>query len=81
MANSSANYYLQRNNKNIETLNRILEESLPLFCQDYFLGIDSQTSALTRLNYAHDLKIFFYFLQEIKFKNSKIVKDFTLNEP
>ncbi len=80
MANSSANYYLQRNNKNIETLNRILEESLPLFCQDYFLGIDSQTSALTRLNYAHDLKIFFYFLQEIKFKNSKIVKDFTLED-
>ena len=77
---STSNYYVQRNNKNIETIERLLEESLPLFCYDYFLAIDSQTSTLTRLNYAHDLKIFFYFLQEKKFRKSKQVKQFTLED-
>lgn len=76
----SANYYVDRNNKNLETIERLLDESLPPFCGDYFLAIDSQTSTLTRLNYAHDLKIFFYFLQEKKFRKSKFVKDFTLDD-
>lgn len=76
----AANYYVQRNNKNIETIDRLLDEVLPSFCYDYFLAIDSQTSTLTRLNYAHDLKIFFYFLQEKKFRKSKLVKDFTLED-
>ncbi len=73
----NSNYYAQRNNKNLETLDRILDESLPPFCADYFLAIDSQTSALTRLNYAHDLKIFFYYLINRRFKGMD-VKDFTL---
>lgn len=74
------NYYSERNNKNLETIEKLLEESLPSFCGDYFLAIDSQTSTLTRLNYAHDLKIFFYFLQEKKFRKSKSVKEFTLDD-
>ena len=73
-------FYVKRNNKNLETVDRLLENDLPLFCYDYFLAIDSQTSTLTRLNYAHDLKIFFYFLQERKFRGKKLVKDFTLND-
>ena len=72
-------YYLQRNNENLETIEKLLNEELPSFCYDYFLGIDSQTSTLTRLNYAHDLKIFFYFLSIKKFKN-KSVQDFTLED-
>lgn len=76
----SANYYVERNNKNLEKIEILLEESLPSFCYDYFLAIDSQTSTLTRLNYAHDLKIFFYFLQEKKFRKSKSVADFTLED-
>lgn len=79
MADKS-NYYVQRNNKNLETLDRILEEDLPSFCYDYFLAIDSQTSPLTRMNYAHDLKIFFYFLLNKRFKCDKSVKDLTLEE-
>ncbi|MBO5327673.1 MAG: tyrosine-type recombinase/integrase, partial [Clostridia bacterium] len=43
-------------------------------------AIDGQTSALTRLNYAHDLKIFFYFLLLKRFKRINDVKDFTLND-
>ncbi len=77
---ATSNFYVQRNNKNLETIERILDEELPSFCYDYFLAIDSQTSTLTRLNYAHDLKIFFYFLQEKKFRKSKSVKDFTLDD-
>ncbi|MBE7088161.1 MAG: integrase [Clostridiales bacterium] len=74
------NYYLQRNNKNLQTLEKLLDESLPEFCVQYFMAIDMQTSTLTRLNYAHDLKIFFYFLQEKKFRGKKLVKDITLSD-
>ena len=77
---SSSNYYVQRNNKSLETLEKILDQDLPSFCFDYFLAIDGQTSALTRLNYAHDLKIFFYFLLLKRFKRINDVKDFTLND-
>lgn len=75
----SVDYYVQRNNKNLETIERLLENDLPTFCYDYFLAIDSQTSTLTRLNYAHDLKIFFYFLTQKRFRG-KSVKDFTLDD-
>lgn len=73
-------YYIKRNNKNLDTIDKLLEESLPNFCYDYFMAIDSQTSTLTRLNYAHDLKIFFNFLLEKKFRSKKSVKEFTLED-
>lgn len=73
-------YYTQRNNKNLETIERLLENDLPSFCYDYFIAIDSLTSTLTRLNYAHDLKLFFYFLQEKKYHGKKSFKDFTLDD-
>ncbi len=79
MANNS-DFYAQRNNKNLETIDRLLNDCLPSFLYDYFLAIDSQTSTLTRLNYAHDLKIFFYFLQERKFHGKKTVQEMTLSE-
>lgn len=75
MANQS-NYYVERNNKNIQKIEKLLDE-LPPFCYDYFLAIENQTSTLTRLNYAHDLRIFFYFLQTKKF-SSKTIIEFTL---
>ncbi|MDE7301208.1 MAG: tyrosine-type recombinase/integrase [Clostridia bacterium] len=74
-----SDYYAQRNNKNIETINRLLDEELPPFCFDYFMAIDSQTSTLTRLNYAHDLKIFFDYLCKKRIK-SKTVQELTLND-
>lgn len=77
---NSADYYTQRNNKNIEVINRMLDEDLPAFCLDYFLGIDSLTSTLTRLNYAHDLKIFFAFLCEKRYGGKKTVKELTLED-
>ena len=74
-----SNYFVERNLKNLETIERLLNE-LPSFCFDYFISIESQTSTLTRLNYAHDLKIFFYYLQEKKFRKNKVVSGFTLED-
>ncbi|MGN0808270.1 MAG: tyrosine-type recombinase/integrase [Candidatus Coproplasma sp.] len=75
----NTDYYTQRNFENIEVINRILENDLPAFCLDYFTAIDSMTSTLTRLNYAHDLRIFFDFLSNKRF-NNKSVKMFTLDD-
>ena len=77
---TNTDYYAQRNNKNIETINRILDEDLPAFCLDYFLAIDGQTSTLTRLNYAHDLKIFFDFLCKKRLGGRKIVQELTIGD-
>lgn len=76
----ASNYYVERNNKNLKIIERLLEEELPSFCYDYFLAIDSQTSTLTRLNYAHDLKIFFHFLCEKKYRKNRPVKEITLED-
>lgn len=72
-----SDFYIQRNLKNIKTIERLLEDDLPSFCFDYFMAIDAQTSTLTRLNYAHDLKIFFYYLCAKKYRD-KDVKELTL---
>ena len=74
----NSDYYAQRNLKNIEVINRLLDEDLPPFCADYFMAIDSQTSTLTRLNYAHDLKIFFDFLCRKRLGGKKNPKELTL---
>lgn len=79
-SNNSSNYYNERNNRNLEAIGVLLKDELPDFCSDYFLAIESQTSPLTRLNYAHDLKIFFYFLMTARFKNYSSAKQFTLND-
>ena len=73
-------YFKERNYKTSLKIKEILSE-LPYFCQEYFIGVESQTSYLTRLNYANDLKIFFYFLTtEIYEFNGKKIKDLTLED-
>ena len=54
-------YFQQRNVKNEQQIREILKE-LPIFCEEFFLGIESRTTPLTRLGYAQDLKRFFTFL-------------------
>lgn len=75
---NNSNFYDLRNKKNIETIERLLDEDLPPFCLDYFMAIDSMTSTLTRLNYAHDLKIFFDFMCKKRYGNKKTPKEVTL---
>lgn len=57
----SENYYIQRNDNNITRL-RELKAELPYFCSEFFVGVENTTTPLTRLNYAYDLRIFFYYL-------------------
>jgi Site-specific recombinase XerD len=68
-------YFDIRNRNSLETLSKKLE-GLPVFCEDFIIGIEQKTSALTRLGYVSDLEIFFDFL--IKkvpyFKAKKIVE-------
>ena len=41
---------------------RELEEQLPLFCRDFFRGIDSQVAPRTKIAYAYDLIVFFNYI-------------------
>ena len=70
------NYYTKRNINDIDKISELLEE-LPSFCADYFLGVESRTSSQTRLKYAYDLRIFFDFLCQRKYKHYDVL-DLTL---
>ena len=71
-------FYQKRNIKNLERI-EALKEELPPFVDEYFLGIENQTSTLTRLNYAYDLRIFFDFLSK-KCLRGKAVCAITLSD-
>ena len=60
MANNTS-YFNERNRKCTQKIREILKE-LPDFLYDYFVGIENNTSALTRLNYAYDMRTFFTYL-------------------
>lgn len=69
------NYHEQVNIDNAVKLRSLLD-TLPLFCKDFFRGIEPTTSSRTRIAYAYDLGIFFEFL---KSKNP-IVKNIPIKE-
>ena len=56
-------YHDQKDIENIKHLRELTKE-LPLFCADFFRGIEPRTSSRTRIAYAYDLGIFFQFLQK-----------------
>lgn len=58
---NKSDYFKQRDENNILKI-RELRLELPSFCSQFFMGIENQTTSLTRLSYARDLKIFFDFL-------------------
>lgn len=70
------NYYVKRNISDLDKIAELLND-LPPFCEDYFLGIETRTSSQTRLKYAYDLRIFFDFLCQRKYKNLDVL-DLTL---
>ena len=57
------NSYVKQRARNLTIRLRQAMLELPEFCTDFFRSIEPQTSPLTRLAYAYDLKLFFYFLQ------------------
>ena len=77
----ASNYFKERD-KNIAKRLRTIRDELPEFCEEFFVGIEPQTSALTRLNYAYDLRIFFdYLLKNVRaFKDYKDVYDFEVDD-
>lgn len=60
MANT-VSYHQQIEMKRIQRIRDIVKE-LPDACSDYFFAISQTTSALTRLAYAYDLRLFFQYL-------------------
>ena len=61
-------------------LHELLRE-LPEVCSDYFIAIEQQTSPLTRLSYAYDLKLFFQYLSdELPRFGGKPVEAFTIED-
>ena len=66
-------FYQKRDLSNRLKMSKYLEQ-LPDFCLDYFIGIENNTSSLTRYNYAMDLYVFFNYLSRFVFhkKESEI---------
>lgn len=73
----SQSYYEQREISCIKRINAIVDE-LPYFVKDFFVGVELRTSALTRLNYAYDLRVFFDFLSKKVFR--KPIQDIELKD-
>ena len=53
---------------------------LPELCYDFISSVSQRTSELTRLNYVHDLKLFFTFLHEYISGFENKPKDYTIDE-
>lgn len=56
--------YYEKVNNNNELRLRELCAKLPIFCRQFFIGIQSTTSSRTRIAYAYDLGIFFEYIHE-----------------
>lgn len=61
------NFYEKRDMQNRKKTGQYLEE-LPEFCYDFFIGVENNTSSLTRYNYAMDFSVFFDYLGQYVFK-------------
>lgn len=55
------NYHDEVTKQNVLKMREVLK-TLPAFCREYFIGIQEQTAARTRLAYAYDIRIFFEYL-------------------
>lgn len=72
-------YHEIKDIENIQKLRELIKE-LPLFCPEFFRGIEPRTSSRTRIAYAYDLKIFFDFLRKENPVYSRLERtEFTLS--
>lgn len=77
---TALSYHDQKDIENIKHLRELIKE-LPLFCSDFFRGIEPRTSSRTRIAYAYDLSVFFEFLQkENPLFHSKEIKEIQLDD-
>ena len=79
MPNDVNSYYEEVSRKMIKEQRNLLAQ-LPKFCTEFFRGIDATTAPRTRVGYARDLKLFFYFIvtNHPDYKN-KSIKDIPLS--
>lgn len=59
----SKNYHDEQNNKNTMKMREVVA-TLPVFCKQFFRGIQDYTSSRTRLAYAYDIRVFFEYMHE-----------------
>lgn len=71
------NYYEKRDLNNRLKMSKYTEK-LPDYCLDFFVGIENNTSSLTRYNYAMDLYVFYNYLSKYVFHKSEL--DITLDD-
>lgn len=64
-------YYETREINCVDRLNNIIKD-LPYYVEDFFIGTENRTQALTRLNYGYDLRVFFNFLSKKIYQNKKM---------
>ncbi len=73
--------YFDNRNKDVILKIRELRSELPSFCNEFFIGVESRTTPLTRLAYAYDLRIFFdYILSYVREFRSYTLDTFGLAE-
>ncbi len=74
-------YHKEENLKLTKKL-RSLQEDLPGFCSDFFRGVSDTLQIKTRIVYAEDLRIFFFYLCNVNenFSNRSNEKDFTVDD-
>ncbi len=74
-------YHKEQNLKLTQKL-RSLQSELPDFCTDFFRGVADTLQIKTRIVYAEDLRLFFYYLYNYdeKFSDRKDQCDFTLSD-
>ncbi len=63
-------FYKKRDLQNRLKMSKYLEK-LPDYCYDFFIGIENNTSSLTRYNYAMDLFVFFNYLAKYVLKKDE----------
>lgn len=72
-----SNYYLEQNKKISKKVFKYIS-TLPPYVAQFFVGIESTTTPLTRASYAMDLRIFYDYLANHVF--GKSTKDITLED-
>jgi len=73
-------YHNESHQERVKKFRNILKD-LPDFCREFFRGIEPNTSMLTRLNYAYDLRLFFEFItSEIKEFSEYTPSTFTIEQ-
>lgn len=69
-------YHEKVNNENELHLRELCQE-LPVFCRQFFIGIEPSTSSRTRISYAYDLGVFFHYIHDNNPIYSKMeIRDF-----